>query len=187
MTAKVEFKPPLQDIMGDLQEAIMSAAQVDQVIWFEVEKYILLLQQGLWGDIAGTPKKESTKRKYRWHIEHGVPAFVGADGRTEQVTYVDEGGHRTGFLDERLTSSDRMPPYNLPMFDRSGDVTRYAFGIDVDAFYNQYPFLLAEWLEGKISSDTIANLINIGDKEIDRICEFLFDQIWQAVEARLRD
>lgn len=187
MTASVRFEPPLEEVIYDLRDAILSASKVDRHIWFEVEKFILERQDELWDEIATVPQAEATIEKAAYMARRGKKAPVDKGGSLKKsVRYVGVGGHLTGFLDERLTSPGRQEPFNLPMLDVSGNTTRFTFGIDTDAFWRQYPARLANWLEGKVKGGTIANLINLDNAAMEQLSMFLWDRIWESMEARLR-
>lgn len=177
----VRFEPSLEGVVDEIIEAVRSSQEIDIGMWYETESLIVAWQEELFNTISGLKNTESTiltkKSKY------GKRVRVGRSGRTETVKYISEAGHYTGFLRDRLASSQRLRGYNLPRFEKAGVTKRghYEFGVRPEFFYNEYPLILAEWLRNK----GIPNLINVDEGKVEQLSAFMFNLIWDKIAARL--
>lgn len=187
----VKFEPEIEPIVKGIGEALLQTQEIPKALWFEIEKMVLEWQGEYWDAVAQIPLLKSTKAKKKRAVEKGAKIRVGKSSRTEIAKYIEEAGHFTGFVRDRLSSQDRIRGYNVYRFDRAGVTKRgrYQFGINPEFFRDDYPIHLAKWIAKKLSNNKkiFEAMIKVDNKRSVDITLFLWDRIWERVEERLRE
>jgi len=181
----VYLSPKIKDQVAFLEASLKKMTTPDLVLWNKISKIINEWQEEYWNLIAALPTSKNTI----WFksMFEGKEVPVGADGKMRRIKKENilKGGHRTGFLREKLTGYEENP-YTLPPFIELPDGIAYQYGIDAGAFYNEYPMYLSDWLYEKFGSEKgIMNLIGVDDAKSAFLLEFIFDEIWNRLEVEL--
>jgi len=186
MNEVIYFEPSLEEVYAGFDKALKASMEVDVPIWQAVERIILDWEQQHFAAISAFSLKKNTIRKKRWLVKRGKPIQVGGkSARKEMPRYVEEAGHLTGFLADRLTSEERLRGYNLPRYDKAGQTVRghYEFGINPEYFRDEYPLKLAGWLSQRVPEEIA--LIAVDDGRVNQLTAILWNMVWEKIEKNM--
>lgn len=192
MRVEVLFDPPLEHVADQIERAAEKAfAELLASAGSIIEGILEPLQDILWErHISEIPLgvEGHSLRIRKWKADTGYLEKVTAGGGRKKVIKWQETGTWTFTLGEFLWGMRRQEPFTPPRLEKRGNEIVYKFGINLDAFYVQYPKLFAMYMEerGVIHPNSIAGMIFYHKEQNTKILNRLSDAYWIKFRNCLR-